>query len=159
MNKNRNIVNSEFDNFFEFDSNKKTHVTSVSCKLFAEHMMESQQAEITRLNKHVEQVNNDINVLHDSNLELYELNVKQQAEITRLNAIIAENEAGKWISVNDRLPDEKRKVIVYVDRLNYYPNYISTSFRQDGTWREESGNYHNITHWQPLPTPPAIKSE
>jgi len=50
MNKNRNIVNSEFDNFFEFDSNKKTHVTSVSCKLFAEHMMESQQAEITRLN-------------------------------------------------------------------------------------------------------------
>ena len=46
MNKNRDIVNSEFDKFFEFDSNKKTHVTSVSCKLFAEHMIELRQAEI-----------------------------------------------------------------------------------------------------------------
>jgi len=80
-------------------------------------------------------------------------------EITRLTAEVAELRKDGWISVDDGLPDEKRKVIVYVNRLNYYPNYISTSFRQDGTWREESGNYHNITHWQPLPTPPAIKSE
>jgi DNA polymerase III epsilon subunit-like protein len=30
-------MDKEFDAFIEFDSNKKTHVTTVSCKLFAQH--------------------------------------------------------------------------------------------------------------------------
>lgn len=36
----RKIIDEEFDNFFEFSTEDKSSVTSVSCKLFAEHIFE-----------------------------------------------------------------------------------------------------------------------
>ena len=59
-----------------------------------------------------------------------------------------------WISINEKLPDECKSVIVYVTRFNYYPNYISMSHRQDGVWKSEEGTCKKITHWMPLPEPP-----
>jgi len=36
----RKVIDAEFDRFFEFNSADRSKVTSVSCKLFAEHIVE-----------------------------------------------------------------------------------------------------------------------
>lgn len=36
----KKIIESLFNDFFEFPTDDKTHVTSVSCKLFAQHVAE-----------------------------------------------------------------------------------------------------------------------
>ena len=79
--------------------------------------------------------------------------------ITALNERITELE-NQWISVEDRLPDENKNVIVFandivsgfVETACYYvcPEYLT------GGWREESGDPYEpiITHWMNLPEPP-----
>lgn len=59
-----------------------------------------------------------------------------------------------WISVNDRLPDEGKYVLVwesqgfaYCDKLIY------------GIWNIGANNGAIITHWMPLPEPPKEVSE
>lgn len=59
-----------------------------------------------------------------------------------------------WISVNDRLPDECKYVLVwesqgfaYCDKLIY------------GIWNIGANNGAIITHWMPLPEPPKEVSE
>ena len=64
-------------------------------------------------------------------------------------------EKQEWINVKDKLPKERRLVIVCVSRHNYYPDYISTSTRQDGVWTSDNGLTREITHWMPLPSPPS----
>ena len=59
-----------------------------------------------------------------------------------------------WIPVSERLPEEHKKVIVFVNRLGYYPDYLDTSFRQDGGWKENSGMRKKITHWMHMPAAP-----
>lgn len=58
---------------------------------------------------------------------------------------------GDWIPVENQLPDECSLVIVRVDRYGYYPNYLSTSTRQNGRWTKEEGNWQRISHWKPMP--------
>ena len=61
----------------------------------------------------------------------------------------------KWISVEDRLPDNINDVIVYMEcsmqSAWYKPNvgFISNSFGGNIT--------HAVTHWLPLPEPPKEK--
>ncbi len=76
-----------------------------------------------------------------------------------LEQIIKEADDGKWISVEDRLPDEHKSVIVYVTRFNYYSDYVDMSFRQDGEWKSNTGYWKAITHWMPLPPPPKESKE
>ena len=57
----------------------------------------------------------------------------------------------QWISVKDRLPDEFRKVIVIVNRLNYESNYTDICHVQKGKWMDDGFPVHVITHWMPLP--------
>ena len=56
------------------------------------------------------------------------------------------NETG-WISVKDRLPDQKVEVIV-ATRFN---DVFTTTFA-DGHFDDCVDGY--VTHWQPLPAPP-----
>jgi hypothetical protein len=108
----------------------------------------------------------------------------QQAEIARLNAIIKENEADKWINVDDRLPDyqsvtQKRlRVLVFWKKTNavftlWYGSrfgHTKANFYEENDWDEGSDGliddnlyfgdtltFKNITHWQPLPQPPAMR--
>jgi hypothetical protein len=66
----------------------------------------------------------------------------------------------EWISVKDQLPESDKYVLLFVP--NEDPKIISGCLR---TYREDYIHYvsslyeahfrpHNITHWQPLPSPP-----
>lgn len=63
----------------------------------------------------------------------------------------------EWISVKDRLPEEKTDVLVF-DRINKTCTigYYKKTF-EDGYWNAYYGKNnlrYNITHWMPLPKPP-----
>lgn len=61
---------------------------------------------------------------------------------------------GKWISVEDRLPDNGADVLAYAD--DGEESRIIPSNYDRGTWFDCCFNCanENITHWMPLPTPP-----
>lgn len=60
-----------------------------------------------------------------------------------------------WIKVSYQLPPDNKKVIVWVDRFGYYPDYIDCAHRQDGKWNQHEGIYQSITHWHPMPDKPS----
>ena len=56
----------------------------------------------------------------------------------------------KWISVEDRLPEEEKKhVLVYVKEIKC----IFINFIENGEWASKNP-YGVISHWQKLPDPP-----
>ena len=59
----------------------------------------------------------------------------------------------KWISVNERLPEEIEDVLVYV--RNNEVSWLCVSYMCDGVWwsscRKICGK---VTHWMPLPSMP-----
>jgi hypothetical protein len=60
----------------------------------------------------------------------------------------------KWISVNDRLPDAATKenmndVLAFADGEQYVAHIWN------GTWYSDGCTVESITHWMPLPEPPA----
>lgn len=61
-----------------------------------------------------------------------------------------------WISVEDRLPEEDRKYSEEVLCITPYNYYIGRTI--SGNWTDYCNRnigIDNITHWQPLPEPPA----
>ena len=67
------------------------------------------------------------------------------------------NNAG-WISVKDRMPDEKNEYLTayhpcHWDNVNYHIVQIDIdTWRGKTTWAKKK--YHRVTHWMPLPEPP-----
>lgn len=57
-----------------------------------------------------------------------------------------------WISVNDRLPEEDKRVIVCCRTKKGVQN-INLAYQCNGFWHG-SGSMSSVTHWQPLPEPP-----
>ena len=57
----------------------------------------------------------------------------------------------KWISVEDRLPEEKESVLVH-----YTDGWMPIAFLLDGKWHQSGGetSWLSVTHWMPLPEPP-----
>ena len=56
----------------------------------------------------------------------------------------------KWISVKERLPEEKQRVIVRCERIGTSVGWIWW-----GEWMTDIGpRAGKITHWIPLPEPP-----
>lgn len=67
----------------------------------------------------------------------------------------------EWISIDDRLPEEEDSVLVYQGAFIGDLMHVYT-YMGDNLWADEYGNYcrtddEGITHWMPLPTPPAEK--
>jgi len=56
---------------------------------------------------------------------------------------------GKWISVENKLPQKRKKVLVNVNAYGVHFDRII-----NGEWREYKGY---VTHWMPLPNPPEDK--
>lgn len=56
----------------------------------------------------------------------------------------------EWISVDEKLPDEDIRVLVYINSDRSYTN-IDTDRFSKGTWVRW---YKDVTHWMPLPEPP-----
>ncbi len=72
----------------------------------------------------------------------------------RINDAIAyiqklEAAAPKWISVEERLPSNTRKVLIYTRRHKTFISYYNPA---DGMWGYEYD--YDITHWMKLPEPP-----
>ena len=61
----------------------------------------------------------------------------------------------KWISVEDRLPDEDIPVLVYKDKYNDAYANMETAYWCDGRWMGVASEY--VTHWMILPSPPIGK--
>jgi hypothetical protein len=69
----------------------------------------------------------------------------------------------KWISVEDRLPEENADVLIYRggfigDLMNVY------TYKGHNEWEDEYGYWsrtddEGITHWMPLPEPPTEKED
>ena len=55
-----------------------------------------------------------------------------------------------WISVKDRLPEEKQRVIVRCSKVGTTVGWILW-----GKWMTDLGRgCSDVTHWMPLPKPP-----
>ena len=61
----------------------------------------------------------------------------------------------EWISVNDRLPEPWKQVLIY-SRHNFCESalYIGVSGKWRVTWNHEMLDADSVTHWMPLPQPP-----
>ena len=74
---------------------------------------------------------------------------------TALEQLQAENEKLKaqvprWIPVEERLPEEKQRVIVRCERVGTSVGWILW-----GNWMADIGpDAGKVTHWMPLPAPP-----
>ena len=57
----------------------------------------------------------------------------------------------EWINVNERLPEENVRVLVYLDETLYNYTHIDTDRLKRKTWVRWG---KAVTHWQLLPEPP-----
>ena len=56
----------------------------------------------------------------------------------------------EWVSVEERLPEEKQRVIVRCERIGTSVGWILW-----GEWKTDIGpDAGEVTHWMPLPAPP-----
>ena len=56
----------------------------------------------------------------------------------------------EWVSVEERLPEEKQRVIVRCERVGTSVGWILW-----GNWMTDIGpDAGKVTHWMPLPAPP-----
>lgn len=57
-----------------------------------------------------------------------------------------------WISVKERLPDERSEVLCF----NGYSITVAWYASSVERWYADRGDYRleDVTHWQPLPEPP-----
>lgn len=63
---------------------------------------------------------------------------------------------GEWISVDERLPDEAVRVLVWLREPSAILRFVQfdTDRIVDGHWVRWN---NHITHWMPLPEPPKMK--
>lgn len=76
------------------------------------------------------------------------------------------NQSEGWISVNDRMPRDGERVMVYVEEQNNLPPYHLTAMISENekyTLRFHELYYYQeiegITHWRPLPSPPKTDNQ
>lgn len=70
--------------------------------------------------------------------------------ISLLDAVPALTQPNEWVSVEDRLPEEKQRVIVRCERVGTSVGWILW-----GRWMTDIGpDAGKVTHWMPLPKSP-----
>ena len=61
----------------------------------------------------------------------------------------------KWISVEDRLPEDDQDVLVCVNKNTIDTGYCSFGYDPSvRNWYAYASVSNNVTHWMPLPEPP-----
>ena len=106
-----------------------------------------------------------IQQLQDQNASLQSLMVAANAEIADLDTEVEELHARipRWISVEERLPENDANVLVYAIGNNENSCIAMTSYTHNlhgfhiEGWRSPWQYFfheHKITHWMPLPEPP-----
>jgi hypothetical protein len=59
-----------------------------------------------------------------------------------------------WISVNDRIPEDRVYVLVYNGSYFSITCYLSEYGYHEWSHDDDEYDYKNITHWMILPEPP-----
>ena len=85
--------------------------------------------------------------VYDSDREKYDA---WEEIIDALNALSTLTPPNEWVSVEERLPEEKQRVIVRCERVGTSVGWILW-----GNWMTDIGpDAGKVTHWRPLPAPP-----
>ena len=67
-----------------------------------------------------------------------------------INTVPTLTPPNEWVSVEERLPEEKQRVIVRCERVGTSVGWILW-----GNWMTDIGpGAGKVTHWMPLPSPP-----
>jgi hypothetical protein len=69
----------------------------------------------------------------------------------------------EWISVKDKLPEDRKTVLVFTEGLTTLTGIRMASYDKTQPlsmfWHGViMGHGRGVTHWQPLPDPPAARS-
>ena len=63
----------------------------------------------------------------------------------------------RWISVEDRLPQDGERVIACFPEETESVGEATFRLTEDNQWLTEHGSWFLVTHWIPLPSPPEVK--
>lgn len=79
--------------------------------------------------------------------------------INNLRSLLSQSKQEKWISVEERLPENSNSVLVCVNKLpqRYLCRYNSDAKRW--LWDDALTYAQDVTHWQPLPPAPTKGGE
>lgn len=58
----------------------------------------------------------------------------------------------EWISVEDGLPNKHEKILIYSEEGSMW--VIPYNGSPSDLWQDEYNDSGDVTHWQPLPSPP-----
>lgn len=160
----KEFISSEFEKFFEFDAENKGMITSVSCRLFTNHVVCAVLASQAK-----QPESNPLQLLND----FQELNMGNYGndDVRRLNnwaidayAVLqsqAQQKACPWISVDERLPALGEKVLgIYNDGICAFMRVcagddnwnwaIGRNNFYDDVFYDDDDDYQ-VTDWTPLP--------
>ena len=104
----------------------------------------------------------DIGIFYDSDLA----KVIEDAYMTLKNGVTAQ----EWISVKDRLPDNKERDWVlaqvvedngfmHIPKVMEYRQQRNDWFEETYGWLSEHNGAFTVTHWMPLPPVPEVKND
>ena len=112
----------------------------------------------------------EIEQLAENSSEVQEATYTPQHKITYQHGYIdgftkcQEDMADKWISVENRLPEESGRYLGYLKELNDLGNSFSiinvafnVNHKDSTAWTEHGEVLQYITHWMPLPNEPLNK--
>jgi len=76
--------------------------------------------------------------------------------------LLERREADRWIPVSERLPEDRKPVLVFTVGLSKPDGIRMASFNKDQPlsmfWHGQIAGYgKGVTHWRPLPAPPDAK--
>lgn len=79
-----------------------------------------------------------------------------QKEIEKLRGQLEVERRPQWVSVSERLPEKTGDYIVHIcwAETSTVLTYYGKRKNGEQLWRDEDGNYHNVTHWMHLPDGP-----
>lgn len=75
---------------------------------------------------------------------------------TALEEAIKELKKNNWISVDDRLPEDEERILIFVALEGHESVQLDTCYEDGGYIHLDSGYAFGaeVTHWMPLPEPP-----
>lgn len=94
----------------------------------------------------------------------------EEVSLDALAMAISALEKTKWISVKDRLPDNKEhdwvlaQVVedngfMHIPRVMEYRQAKNDWFEETYGWLSEHNGLFSVTHWMPLPLAPEVKND
>ena len=64
----------------------------------------------------------------------------------------------EWISVDERLPKQRKLVLcIWTLENGCLNNYGFARYQGENVWCVSNEGIHKVTHWMPLPEPPKMK--